>query len=284
MTDEEEKAAEFDLVKSIMSQRAVERILSYTIPIYAMRPSGHPRAWGSGVLLRIADTSLLLSCAHVLKAAKDGDALGTLGVDGCELVELAPVEHRWTEDERVDLGFAILPQEVVDSLPREKQFLRLSDLCFDRSMSFGAYTVVGYPVETSEINGVERVVGANPIQFSSVPHQKRIDDHIEGVTISLTLDPRAVGDGDGNPARMPHLKGMSGCGIWQLAAMDKPPTKVWTPDDVKLVGIEHTLTAGTITGSNVATLVRLIRNEFPTLTASISLYDVAVHRETERGR
>jgi len=101
----------------------------------------------------------------------------------------------------------------------------------------------------------------------------RIDDHIDGVTVALTFEMNAVGDVTGERARPPSFKGMSGCGIWRLAAMDGPPPIEWTPEEhVKLVGIEHGVLPQAIKGSLVAELVGLIKQEFPALAPCIELH------------
>lgn len=65
--------------------------------------------------------------------------------------------------------------------------------------------------------------------------------------------------------------GISGGGLWRLAQNGRRPSD-WTPDDVRLVAIEHVWREGarTLTGTRVAHVLRLIVHEWPSLSAELS--------------
>lgn len=248
-------------------------MLEHTLPIYAVHGEGNPIAHGSGVLLRIADASFLLSCAHVLETAQEKDAvLYVVGVEDAPLVHLADAQYHWTEDKNVDLGFALLPSRVVDLLPKGKRFLHLSDLELDRTDRPGVYSLTGYPAVKTVRNTEISDVNSTPFSFTTFLEIERLDNHIDGVTIALTYDARAAGDSEGNPARIPDPHGISGCGIWRLAAMDGPPPPNWSAQDVKLIGIEHGWLPRAFKGSYVAELIDMLRGEYPALRDSIDLH------------
>lgn len=271
MSELEEQAQATDRLAARLRDRAGSRMIEHTLPIHVVHGDGAPIAHGTGVLLRIADASFLMSCAHVLKKASEPDArLLIPSEDGTPLVVLGGVDYRWTEDERVDLGCALLPADVVPLVPSSKKFLRLSDLDLDRTLRKGVYNVTGYPVETTERKNNN--INSSPISFTTYLHPDRLDDHVETVTIALIFEANATGDLTGKPSRMPHLGGISGCGIWRLADMDHPAPRSWSPEEhVKLVGIEHGFVPGAIKGSHVAELIHMIGIDFPDLRASIDL-------------
>lgn len=270
--DELAQAKALDQMMAQLRVRARDRMIEHTMPIHVVHGEGYPSAYGSGVLFRIADVSLLLSCAHVLKKAKEpGAQLLIPSADRTPLVVLGGLDYRWTEDERIDLGFAFLPEDVVAHIPPGKKFLRLSDLVLDRTERKGIYSVVGYPLETTEKKSSN--INSSPISFTSCLLDRHLDDHIDGVTIALIYELNAIGDSSGNLARMPHPKGISGCGIWRLADMDAPTPRNWSPENhVKLVGIEHGFVRGAIKGSHIAELIGMIRSEFPSLRDCIDLH------------
>lgn len=272
MDAQEEQALAMDRRRQRLRERAGTRMIEHTLPIYAIHGDGHPIAHGTGVLLRIADVHFLLSCAHVLKEASERDArLLIPSQDRTPLVVLGGVDYRWTEDERVDLGFAVLPPDVAALVPASKKFLRLSDLDLDRTLRNGVYNVTGYPQQ--ETTKKDSNIKSSPISYTTYLHCERFDDHIDGVTVALIFDLNATGDASGGLARMPYLEGISGCGIWRLADIDQAAPRSWSPEEhVKLVGIEHGFVRGAIMGSHIAELIALIRREVPALRDSIDLH------------
>lgn len=56
----------------------------------------------------------------------------------------------------------------------------------------------------------------------------------------LACDPNRITNMFGERARLPHLKGMSGCGMWRLCDPDANAPQTWTLSSIRLVGIEHT--------------------------------------------
>jgi hypothetical protein len=270
---DEQTATALDTLVAKLREGSRDRMLDHTIPIHVVHGEGNPIVNGSGVLLQIADVPFLLSCAHVLKVASEKNArLLIPSTDHAPLVVLTGVDFRWTEDERIDLAFAVLPANIAASMPPGKKFLRLSDLELDRKARAGVYSVAGYPQETTDRDLVRANINSSPVSFTSFLFDGRVDDHVDGVTIALTFEMNAVGDVTGERARPPSFKGISGCGIWRLAAMDGPAPAKWTPEHVKLVGIEHGVLPEAIKGSLVAELIGLIKREFPALAPCIELH------------
>jgi len=270
---DEQAAAALDNLVAQLRERSRDRMLEHTMPIHVVHGEGYPIVNGCGVLLQIADVPFLLSCAHVLKVASEKDArLLTPSTDRTPLVVLTGVDFGWTEDERIDLGFAMLPADIAALIPPEKRFLRLSDLELDRQVRPGVYSVSGYPQETTDRDLVRANINSSAVSFTSFLSDRRVDDHIDGVTIALTFEENVIGDAAGERARPPSFKGISGCGIWRLAAMDAPAPQKWAPEHVKLVGIEHGVLPTAIKGSLVAELIALIKGKFPALAPCIELH------------
>lgn len=253
--------------------RARPRVLAHTIAIYVAYEDGAPKGHGSGVLLKIADTAFVLSCKHVLEeAAKKGAVLYTVGEEGSVLVPLVGVRYGWVDNNDIDLGFAQLPPDTAARLPSNKQFLRIDDLWLRPADPSALYLVVGYPVALTTPDHASKHIDSIPISFLSPLHTKETDRHVDGVTIALQFDANETGNADWERSRIPDLHGISGCGIWRLADLTKPPPRDWSPNDIKLIGIEHTWYKTSIVGSLVRELLAILSSEFPDLRPSIDLH------------
>jgi hypothetical protein len=162
----------------------------------------------------------------------------------------------------------LLSTPVVDLIEPTRCFLRLSDLELDPVERYGIYSILGYPQETAGIGNGRISPGA--ISYSTWSLRKPPEDHVPGVTLALDFDQNRIGI-DGSLARMPHLKGMSGCGIWRLATERELLTPSKKPSIAKLIGIEHGFVRATILGTHVRAVIKLIRDAYPDLGRSIDL-------------
>jgi hypothetical protein len=71
---------------------------------------------------------------------------------------------------------------------------------------------------------------------------------------------------------MPHLQGISGCGIWRAWEADDPRPGRWSQSMIRLVGIEHRVVRGeptTIRGTLIGYVVNLIVRAVPELRAAV---------------
>jgi hypothetical protein len=92
------------------------------------------------------------------------------------------------------------------------------------------------------------------------------------VSIALDFDPTNIRDDAGHPAASPEPDGMSGCGIWRLveAGID---TRRWSPDDVKLVAIDHAIRRRTrvLIGTRIRYALQMIYRHHSDLRSAMEM-------------
>lgn len=211
-----------------------------TIAIYEQREDGQPLQRGSAVLLRVADIGFAVSAAHVL-SIENSAALLFAPMEGNSSFLHGELKIAFTQDqERIDLGFARLPQTVTDALSRQKEFISLADILRQAVSRNEPHAIYGYPISETHTKHSERQVEVNPLFYCCRSVEAATQEYPEWC-IHLSYKDATVkrmaaipGPEDWNTettVRMPYLKGISGCGIWQM-----DPTGQAAPI---LAGIEH---------------------------------------------
>lgn len=272
----------------IQSSDVWDRVQSCTVPLFAFQDGKWPLL-GTAVLLQIADVTFLLSAGHViddvLGAMKHGlPVVLTPNAPGTPLIRLLQVQGSSSkapdsddrDDDMLDIGFVELTQEVARRLAIHRKFLRVHDLDLRDAQHPGdGYFVFGYPKSLSEANSEQGVLNYKPLVYASHPYQGergKLVRHNPESEIALHFVPSMSIDDTGNPSGIPHPSGISGCGIWRLMKQGTSIEK-WSPDMVKLVGIEHTWNKDieVFRGTQVRFLVRLIYDRCEHLRPAIRL-------------
>lgn len=244
-----------------------ERLLRSLSPIYKEGPR-HPELIGSGVLLRVADLTCLITAAHVADQVKEAphyfgaaDLLIPLG--GLKMT--SPLQPGTTrEEDRTDLAYWVLEPATAKLLSRADT-LAPGDLDLDAQEGLPSgdqYFVNGYPVSRQPRRLKDGEFAALP--FSFVTEEKPVEsyeaidlDRKQNLFVSFEK-----GDTfrDGDRVTGPDLFGVSGGALWRLsggkASLQEP----------KLAGVVVSWRRDSPTGI-IATRVRLlahaIASEFP---------------------
>lgn len=247
-------------------------ILERTVAIYKqMPPAGNPVLEGSGVLLRIADASFLISAAHVLLAAQEARILIAPMSSPSRLVQLSPFTCQISNDrDDIDVGYVRLRDEVVAELEKyEKRFARLSDLELVDSGSEGLYSVTGYPKVVNTPDYVAKACAPTPFHYGTYLYRGEVSRFVPGISIAVDWTSTEVRMPSGHMGRMPEVGGISGCGMWLLQRFRNPDR---TPGTIRLAGIEHTVsTRRWIKGTLIGHVVKMLADDYPDLRASIRL-------------
>jgi hypothetical protein len=267
-----------------MSAAAAPLLSATTVALFGIQEN-QPIQNGSGVLLQIADTYLLLSAAHVLDAMTSHgfDYLIGTGAPSLPMIPLERVEVHSVgmpasgdrDDDPFDIAFVRLSADIADGLLRSgKRFLRLSQTdSEDRSDAESGYAVYGFPFSLTSNDIDRRVASFRAVRYvtdasrNEKGESRRYDPDRD---ILLHANPDDIIDEDGTPVSLPRLKGISGCGIWRLTR-SRHTDAGWSADDVRLVGIEHTVTSNPyfIRGTRIAVMNRLIWNALVDLRAAM---------------
>jgi hypothetical protein len=258
-----------------MCREATEWILARTVAIYFRMPGGNPVMRGSGVLVKIADVGFVLSASHVLDIANDEDATLLVApmVDRSRSVPVSEAAIAFTTDQHdLDIGAIRLSQEATEQLGQRKKFLRLSELDLrSAQLPQGRHFIAGYPIQLIQADHASKEISIG--QFSYWTHLVPSNHGKPGVSVSCAFQSPTVWDRNDVVQRAPHLGGVSGCGIWRLWTNDRHRLlKDWTPEWIRLVGIEHAVVENKeIRGTLISHVVQLIADNFQDMRASIRL-------------
>lgn len=246
---------------------------------------------GSGVLFQIAEHHFLITAAHVTDAIKKAMSHGYLlytaaGQPQRESIQfnrfpiLSTLEQGLgREDDPYDISVITLPAEVVRALLPGRRFLHLPEIdVLDGRRAGSLYVVFGYPSGTCAHDREFNAISTEPLLYGTRVSQRELEDLNPPrnpktdylLDFSQEFGVRLDGQ-DGGP---PDPKGISGCGIWRVIDSHENADR-WSPDQVRLVGIEHSWSRRKhyVRGTTIGIALTMILRQYPELDrpASISL-------------
>ncbi len=230
------------------AQEVCSPLRDYVCPLYA-KHHGQGYLLGTGVPLRLAGASVIVTASHVLDEF-EGRCIYTLGRE--DLLSLSgerrgfehlkrPTSTKSTSVEPtidVDLALIVLnPSEAAD-LHRRFSFTYETDLIEARpSDETSLYVLVGYPFSKNKPtphSGNE--VSTNALFFVSRKISSVADSPVTGkhamVHFALPAPPEGTKDMTGVLPTHPKPQGMSGGGVWRIQVDPKEPISL-----PRLVGI-----------------------------------------------
>lgn len=223
-----------------MGEGLAPKLRESVIPLCAEGETA-PVQLGSGTLFRVADTSFLVTAAHVADvAAQQGHQLyvsdGLPGSKGCGLhgpLHLA-------RQKSFDLALWELPPDVVAALPT-RRFLRLVDVDLSETIKGGWFYIHGFPGCWSAPDPNVAKIIVTTFTYGAVLYGGPMDafaDHDPDVHVLLSVPKSGNADRDGNRAVLPNdLGGISGSSLWQAYAEGQKSAE-WTPDFVKVIAVQ----------------------------------------------
>lgn len=211
------------------------------------------RQGGTGVLLTVGDRHFILTAAHVLDLyAERGlpmfimpehKGAKLVSLDGAVMYRSEMPDSRDRLDDPMDVGFVEIMPGIVAELAPSKTFLTLDGVDLrDPFHSKSWYMTVGYPYEVNESDHERRRHDSTLFAYASWPYcgeRGSPSAYRPGFDLLVHFARDDSTEGDENVlAYVPEPPGISGCGMWRLAAADKP-IEQWSPADIRLVGIQH---------------------------------------------
>ena len=200
---------------------------------------GRTLQYGTGTFFRAGDFSFLVTAAHVLRKAREDDALLRLldsrADDGKARSVALPKWQAYVGEDPADVAVLPLTDEVVAALPN-RTFLRLNEAALRAAWPGGCW-MMGFPAETVGYGEAYRRMSDSPFLLAApliepLSSLANFDDQF-----NFLLDARRdeLWWPDGTPAEMPdRLEGISGCPVWQVVW----PNGAWHPDHVRIVGVQ----------------------------------------------
>ncbi|MCE9562125.1 MAG: hypothetical protein K8U57_08725 [Planctomycetes bacterium] len=236
---------------------------------------------GSGVLLEIGGRHFILTAAHVLDLHSSHgiplwvmpDEIGkrVISLDGAVLFASEMPESRDRRDDPMDAGFLELPPQIVSELLPSKEFLPLRNIDIrDPFRARSWYMTVGYPYEVNLPDHDRRSHTSTLFAYASWPYtgERGMPPNFNpGFDLLVHYMRNDSTEGDESVlAYVPEPPGVSGCGMWRLAAADKH-IETWTADDIRLVGIQHSWQRGleTLRGVRAIHPLRMLALSLPEL-------------------
>lgn len=147
-----------ELSLSKVAEPYLRRPTAGICPIFRADDEGKPEQFGSGILLRLSDRSVLASAAHVLDDFKNHEILipgqqSLVAMSGGYSVSQLP-ETGSRNDDKIDVGYFPLDSSFAHSLDDSLIFLDGFDSDpMDETQHNDTYTIIGYQASLSSSEG-----------------------------------------------------------------------------------------------------------------------------------
>ncbi|MGA2798380.1 MAG: hypothetical protein ABSE63_12425 [Thermoguttaceae bacterium] len=139
----------------------------------------------------------------------------------------------------MDLAVIELCQSVVEQLLVTNRFVGIAEIDLLAYAQPAFYLILGFPSEDTEVNYIERDIKTKGLWYVTFLYRGKLNPHSNfNPDIHLLLNFEKTGLAhDGETSKIPHPRGLSGCGIWRLTESES--WENWKPEHMKLVAIQH---------------------------------------------
>jgi hypothetical protein len=159
--------------------------------------------------------------------------------DASRAIRLRNCKAIRVEKNGVDLAVIELERDVVEKLLPTNRFISIAEMDVQTLVRPAFYLLDGFPSEDTTMDEERHGVKTMGLWYVTVLHRGELHPNTKydpRIHLVLNFGKEAVGQ-DGERSAVPHPSGMSGCGIWRLTNAEN--WENWTPEDVKLVAIQH---------------------------------------------
>jgi hypothetical protein len=252
-------------------------LMSFTVPLLQFK-HGQLRHEASGVLIRSADASFVLTASHALRAVLDGETMMLIGagpqdVPGISLSGLRVLKA----DDPLDIALVELDLEKSVQIAHTNAYINLtqcdvSDSSDDRRIFF----VVGVPEENTHPSTSSKTLHISPFGFiTGCPAKDVLRDsatHRSNLHLLLDYSEGNRKDERGLPVSLPDPLGMSGCGVWSFPSLEIADIS-WEADQMRLVAILQSIetTTRVFIATRLVHALRLIFKNRPDLRNSMRI-------------
>lgn len=197
-------------------------VFSSTIQFFRHDEKGNPKAFGTGVLIKIENQHFVFTAAHVIDKEQsdlwvpsDNDQFLRLG--GQYITNSHP--NRKNDD--IDVGIIILTPSTANLLETRYKFVSIDEIQIDhRFNERQEYVVVGYPATKTKSNFATNKLVSRPFKYITAPgasnRYKRMNcDPNHRVLVHYDRS-SVLNLKTGRTQKGPNSHGMSGCGFWHV--------------------------------------------------------------------
>jgi hypothetical protein len=244
---------EFQAFLDKIATESGEFLSHFTVPFFD-ELNGDQAQGGTGVLVQVGEWHFILSAAHVLDVhSRDKSPIYVMGsergarlisLDGAELfTSYMPAGGKRNIDDPMDSGFLALTPEIVSQLLPSKTFLPLTKIDINDSWNAqNVYLTLGCPCELNRTDYTTREHTLTHFASLSTLYcgeRGEPNGFRQGFDLLVHYDPTdMIEPGQNKLALLPKPYGISGCGVWRIAARDES-IEHWTPETIRLIGIQH---------------------------------------------
>lgn len=234
-----------------MKRDAAPVIFRRTVGIYGADAWARPYILGTGIPLELAGKRFVVTAAHVMddvQRMKHGVYLSPgmaggqlLDLNGCQ-VNKTRLPNEGREKDPFDICLIGLTDQVAAKIGVGVEFVTDEMIDYEEPRQDGAfYFFLGFPRANLKVDARRNIVRCESLNYGTVTYRGERGVWAVppgGDYIDLDFDPKKTVDDRGRRVCTPHPRGISGCGIWRLAAAGVKAAD-WTVQVIRLVAIEH---------------------------------------------
>ena len=200
--------------------------------------------FGTGTLFRVGDISFLATAGHVwTEAVKNGYDICVFDITpnnaGMRLQYAVVKGPVYFTKDPTDIAVFELDASVVQLLSN-RLFLRLNQMVLQPTIP-GWCWVYGFPSELNTFDAATSTQRFNQFSFFAPFRQDEpaLDNYDRRFHLLINVPRDKAQFLDGRPGELPdRFEGMSGCSIWQPNWRGSEMPTTWTPDNLRIVGIQ----------------------------------------------
>lgn len=255
----------------------LHEIRKVTVPVFGIQDDTikHDR---TAVLYRIAGHHFALTASHDLHAIVGHNIplYLSMNMKGVDPLPLGEARFYGTEATDRDVAAIWIPPDIAQEIGKHRGFLQHNQIHLNVAQPGQPFFFFGYPMGWSGRRASESEIVSVGLAFATFEHQGERDSEAiyrPEVHMLLTYTKEAVNLSTGEADTLPSIKGISGCGIWQVGDRSQWGLQPRNADNVTLVAIEHTNRPayGYIQATRVGFLLDVIAQHFPEAKRAMSL-------------
>ncbi|MFZ4662296.1 MAG: hypothetical protein ACOYNY_35135 [Caldilineaceae bacterium] len=241
--------------------------------------------WGTGTLLRIADSSFIVTAAHVVSQVYYNKLQLYTPRNG-SFVHLYGDWAYLTDSDLFDVAILRLHPDIVSNLGTAS-YIGLYNISLNNELSKGIFCLCGYPARLSKPSTpTEPLMTTKPLQVMSYMYTGDTDNiaNYNAKHHFLLSSKTGFLDIDGEPMKLigkdekflnlpRDLGGISGCSIWQIGTSEIP-LEQWNSKRAKIVGIQTSVFPENkvIKVTRWSAVASLLYEAYPDIHSAMSLW------------
>lgn len=262
---------------SAIETGCVGRIDRASVPILAVQDDRIRHGY-TGVLYRIGDDHFVITAAHHLRSIVEAEVPLYLSMNrpGVMPLPLADARFHSTEEEDRDITAIWLPADLAHEVATHKDFLSHNQIDMHAADKRAAFAFFGYPKEWSgHVIADEHIasLGLALVTFGYDGSREQLSRYDPKLHMLLNVPSDARNHHRDKVEMLPDLRGISGCGVWQVGDIVGNEIRPRDENSVTLVAIEHKWSRkfGYVMATRIGYAMEFIAEMFPTARTAMNI-------------